>query len=87
MRLRIAAFVPLVAQFAAYVVVYFAVTGNGSFVGLLALPALIFSFPVLLAVCIADARRKTPAPRYRGTSWAIALLPPLACLILQAVVT
>lgn len=83
----IGALVPVVAQLAAYGIVFVATSGNGSFVGLLALPALIFSAPVLWAVSIADARRKVPAPRYRGMSWAIAVVPPILCLILNAVVT
>ncbi len=81
------AFAPVVAQVAAYGVVFAATSGHGSFVGLLALPALIFSAPVLWAVSIADARRKVPAPRYRVMSWVIALVPPVLCLILNAVVT
>ena len=83
----IGAFVPVLAQLIAYAVVFAAVSGGGSFVGLLALPALIFSAPILLAVSIADARRRSPAPRYRGLSWAIALVPPVLCLVLNAVVT
>lgn len=84
---RLAAFLPVFAQLVAYAIVFVAVSRRGSFVGLLALPAFIFSLPVLLAVSIADARRQTPAPRYRLMSWAIALVPPALCLVLESLVT
>ena len=81
------ALIPVVAQVIAYGIVFAATTGNGSFVGLLALPTLIFSAPLLWAVSTADARRKVPAPRYRTMSWVIAVVPPILCLILNALVT
>lgn len=87
MQRWIGAFLPVLATLVAYGITFAAVTGHGSFVGLLALPAFIFGTPVLLAVSIADARRKAPAPRYRGMSWAIAVVPPVLCLVLNAVVT
>jgi hypothetical protein len=85
LRYIIALVIPMVLQILAYVVVYFAVIGNGSFIGLLALPAALVAVPLCFAMGYGGARGKRPLTGIVLQTLAVALLPPIGLLILRAI--
>jgi hypothetical protein len=84
MRLLITLVFPLVLQILAYVVVFAAARGGGSFMGLLAMPVAAVALIVLLAHGISAARRQGPLLSPALVSLAIAVLPPIGLLIFRA---
>ncbi|WP_341887248.1 hypothetical protein [Variovorax sp. YR752] len=84
MRLLLIFFVPLVAQVFAYIVVFLAAQGGGSFMGLLALPASVASVIALFAHGISSARARVPVASAMLISLGIALVPPVVLLVFRA---
>jgi hypothetical protein len=87
MRLLVGTFIPFLLQVFGYLIVFAASRGNGSFVGLLALPVALAAVPMLLAVGILGARSSRPLSNLVLATYTIALLPPVLLLVLNAVVT
>ena len=79
--------VPLVLQLIAYVVVFVAVSGHGSFVGLLAMPAAAVTIPLLVIFGFAGARGKRSVSDLTFLQLLFALVPPILLLIMNALVT
>lgn len=75
---------PLILQVGAYVVVFIAARGGGSFMGLLAMPVAAAALIALLAHGIYAVRREAALMRATLVSLAIALLPPLGLLVFRA---
>jgi hypothetical protein len=81
------ALAPALAQLLMYAVVFVAVSNNGSFIGLLALPLFLFTAPLLWTLGIAKARGKSRSASYSVIAWFVAVIPPLLCLWLNRLVT
>ena len=84
MRLLVTLFFPLVLQVLAYVIVFTAARGGGSFMGLLAMPVAGAALIVLVMHGISAARRPGPVLSPALTSLAIAVVPPIGLLIVRA---
>ena len=75
---------PLLLQGLAYVAVFVAAQGGGSFMGLLAMPVAAVSVLALLVHGIFAVRLRSSLPGAMGLSLVIALLPPLLLLVFRA---
>ncbi|RZU02552.1 hypothetical protein [Rivibacter subsaxonicus] len=75
---------PLLLQVYAYIVVFMAAQGGGSFMGLLAIPVAAASVLALLVHGLKVARTSGPLLRPSLVSLAIALVPPVFLLIFRA---
>jgi len=84
MRLLVILLLPLLLQVSAYLVVFQAAQGGGSFMGLLAIPVAAASGIALLAHGISSARGMAPMRKASLVSLAIALVPPILLLIIRA---
>ena len=84
MRTLVILVLPLLLQVLAYIVVFFASRGGGSFMGLLAMPVAAVSVVALLVHATASVRRGDAVLRPTVVSLAIALLPPVGLLIFRA---
>ncbi len=85
MRALIIVVLPLAVQVYAYIVVFLAARGGGSFMGLLAMPVAAASVIALLAHGISSVRRSgTGTLRPTLIGLAIAMLPPIGLLIFRA---
>lgn len=84
MRLLLGLIVPLILQLLAFVVVFVASRGGGSFMGLLALPVAPVALLALLALGIAGVRQKRPLVGLVATTLSVALIPPILLLVVQA---
>ena len=84
MRALLILVLPLLLQVLAYVAVFFASRGGGSFMGLLAMPVAAGSVVALLIHATASVRRGDAVLRPTVVSLAIALLPPVGLLIFRA---
>lgn len=84
MRLLATLVLPLALQLVAYVVVFQAARGGGSFMGLLAMPVAAVAFVALLVQGIVAARGRGPLLPSVLAGLAIALLPPAGLLIFRA---
>jgi hypothetical protein len=84
MRTLLILVLPLLLQVLAYVVVFFASRGGGSFMGLLAMPVAAASVVVLLVHATGSVRRGGAVLRPTVVGLAIALLPPIGLLIVRA---
>lgn len=87
MRALIIVVLPLLVQVYAYIVVFLAARGGGSFMGLLAMPVAAASGVALLAHSISSVRRRGDTLRPTVIGLAIALLPPAGLLIFRALET
>jgi hypothetical protein len=83
-RYLIALVAPLVVQVLAYVVVFVASRGGGSFMGLLAIPVAALAIPALVAVGVSGARGTRPLGGVALKSFGIALGPPILLLVFRA---
>ena len=84
MRTVVILVLPLLLQVLAYVAVFFASRGGGSFMGLLAMPVASISVVALLVHATASVRRDDSVLRPTVVGLAIALLPPFGLLIFRA---
>jgi hypothetical protein len=84
MRALVILVLPLLLQVLAYIVVFFASRGGGSFMGLLAMPVAAVSVVALVVHATASVRRGDTVLRPTVVSLAIALLPPVGLLIFRA---
>jgi hypothetical protein len=84
MRALFGLILPLIVQVFAYVVVFAASQGGGSFMGLVALPVAPISLITLLGVGVAGVRQGWPLGRLMATSLSIAIVPPVLLLIFRA---
>ncbi len=75
---------PLVVQALAYVGVFIAAQGGGSFMGLLAMPVAAVSVLALLVHGVLAVRQRSPLPGAMGLSLVIAILPPMLLLVFRA---
>ena len=84
MRLTFGLVVPFVVQVFAYIAVFAAARGGGSFMGLLAMPVAAVAIPMLVIVGYTGARGTRPLGGLALTVFAIALVPPILLLIFRA---
>lgn len=84
MRYLFAVVIPLLIQLLAYVGVFAASRGGGSFMGLLAMPVAAAAIPVLLVVGIVGVRGTQPLGSLTLKTLAIAVLPPILLLTVRA---
>jgi hypothetical protein len=84
MRFFFGLFLPLILQVFAYVVVFMASRGGGSFMGLLAMPVAAVSLVVLLVVGITGVRGSRPILGLALNTLAIAVVPPIFLLVFRA---
>lgn len=84
MRLVLIVVLPLLLQVFAYIIVFGASHGGGSFTGLLALPVSGASVIALLAHGISSARAKGPVAGAMLICLGIALIPPIVLLVFRA---
>lgn len=84
MRLLFGLLLPLVVQIIAYVIVFAAAQGGGSFMGLLAMPVAAIAFVVLLIMGIANVRGARPVASIASSALLIAIVPPVLLLIVRA---
>ena len=84
MRYFFGLFIPLAVQVVAYIGVFSASRGGGSFMGLLAMPVAAGAFLALLIVGITGARGTRPLGGLMLTTLSIALVPPIFLLIFRA---
>lgn len=84
MRVLFGLVLPLLLQVAAYVGVFAAARGGGSFMGLVAIPVAAVSLLVLLVVATANVRGPRSLASVVGTSLAIAVVPPVLLLMVRA---
>ena len=84
MRLVLIVILPLLLQVFAYIIVFVASRGGGSFTGLLALPVSGAAVIALLAHGISSARAQRPVAGAMSISLGIALLPPAVLLVFRA---
>jgi hypothetical protein len=84
MRVLVILVLPLLLQVLAYVGVFFASRGGGSFMGLLAMPVAAISVVALLIQGTASIRGGDAVLRPTVGGLAIALLPPIGLLIVRA---
>jgi hypothetical protein len=83
-KLLVILLIPLLLQVSAYLVVFQAAQGGGSFMGLLAIPAAAASGIALLGHGISSVRGMAPMRTATVVSLAIALVPPILLLIFRA---
>ncbi len=81
---------PLAIQFIGYLVALSAVSGGGSFVGLVMMPVAVLSTLLLLvfgvAACVQLGRdRHAPIGRYLAIQWLLAIGPALLALLMRAI--
>lgn len=84
MRALFGLVIPLVIQIFAYLIVFAASRGGGSFMGLLAMPVAAISLIALLAVGMDNLQSRRPLSGVISTSLAIAVIPPILLLIVRA---
>lgn len=84
MRLFFGLFLPLLLQVFAYIAVFVASRGGGSFMGLLAMPVAAASLLALLLVGFQGARGSRPLSGLFLTTFSIAVVPPILLLIFRA---
>lgn len=84
MRVFVIVLFPLLMQVFAYIVVFLAARGGGSFMGLLAMPVAAASVIALLVHGTVAVRRGGDVLRPTLAGLAIALLPPIALLVFRA---
>ncbi|MCP5281567.1 MAG: hypothetical protein H6930_08295 [Rhodoferax sp.] len=84
MRMFFGLVVPLVIQIFAFIAVFIASRGGGSFMGLLALPVAPLSLLALLGLGINGIRAGKPLASVAAGTFSVALLPPIALLVIRA---
>jgi hypothetical protein len=84
MRLLLGLFLPLLIQVFAYIAVFLASQGGGSFMGLLAMPVAAVSVLALVGAGVRGARSARPLPAVMLTTFLIAVGPPILLLIFRA---
>lgn len=84
MRVLVLLVFPLLVQVYAYIVVFLAARGGGSFMGLLAMPVAAVSVVALLVHGVTAVRRDGALWVASLVGLAIALLPPVGLLIVRA---
>jgi hypothetical protein len=84
MRMFFGLVVPLLMQIFAFIAVFVAAQGGGSFMGLLALPVAPLSLLALLGLGINGIRAGKPLARVAASTFSVALLPPIALLVIRA---
>lgn len=84
MRVLVLLVFPLLVQVYAYIVVFLAARGGGSFMGLLAIPVAAVSVVALLVHGVTAVRRDGGLGVASLVGLAIALLPPVGLLIVRA---
>ena len=84
MRLFLGLMLPLLLQIAAYVGVFAAAQGGGSFMGLLAIPVAAGSLLALVLVGLWNVRSTRPLASVIRASLLIALAPPILLLVFRA---
>jgi len=84
MRLLLGLVLPLLLQIAAYIGVFMAAQGGGSFMGLLAMPVAAGSLLVLLIVGFRNARSTRPIVSVMLSSLLIVVVPPMLLLLFRA---
>jgi len=87
MRALVILVLPLLLQVLAYIVVFFASRGGGSFMGLLAMPVAAISVVALLIHATVSLRGGNAVLRPTVVGLAIAILPPIGLLIVRALET
>lgn len=75
---------PLVVQVLAYMGVFIAAQGGGSFMGLLAMPVAAVSVLALLVHGVLAVRQRSSLLGAMGLSLVIAILPPMLLLVFRA---
>lgn len=75
---------PLVVQVLAYMGVFIAAQGGGSFMGLLAMPVAAVSVLALLVHGVLAVRQRSSLAGAMGLSLVIAILPPMLLLVFRA---
>lgn len=81
------ALAPALVHLIGYAVVVVAVSNNGSFIGLLALPLFLFTAPIPWALGVLSARGRSGSASHVALAWFVAVIPPLLCLWLNHLVT
>ena len=84
MRLLLGLVLPLLLQIVAYVGVFAAAQGGGSFMGLLAIPVAAGSLLALLLAGLWNVRSTRPIAGVIRASLLIALAPPILLLVFRA---
>lgn len=84
MRVLFGLFLPLLLQVFAYIAVFLASQGGGSFMGLLAMPVAAVSVLALVVAGVQGARSARPLPAVMLTTLSIALGPPMLLLVFRA---
>jgi hypothetical protein len=84
MRVLVVLVLPLLIQVLAYVGVFMAAQGGGSFMGLLAMPVAAASAVALLIHGGVAARSQSPAAGAAVVSLLIAVVPPLGLMVFRA---
>ena len=84
MRLLLGLALPLLLQILAYVGVFIAAQGGGSFMGLLAMPVAAGSVLALLIVGISNVRSTRSLASVMLTSMLIVVVPPALLLLFRA---
>jgi hypothetical protein len=84
MRYLVALGFPLLIQVMAFIIVFAASRGGGSFMGLLAIPAAAVAIPLLIVIGWAGARGTRPLGGLVMQTLAIALVPPVFLLVFRA---
>jgi hypothetical protein len=84
MRLLLGVVLPLLLQILAYIGVFIAAQGGGSFMGLLAMPVAAGSLLALLIVGISNVRSTRPLASVMLTSMLIVAVPPALLLLFRA---
>jgi len=84
MRLLLGLVLPLVLQVLAYIGVFMAAQGGGSFMGLVAMPVAAASLVALLIAGIRNVRSTRPLNNVMLTSLLIVILPPVLLLLFRA---
>jgi hypothetical protein len=84
LRYLIGLYIPFLMQVVAYIAVFSASRGGGSFMGLLAIPVAAASVLTLLIVGFTGARGTRPLGGLAFTTLSIAFVPPIFLLIFRA---
>jgi len=84
MRVFFGIVVPLVIQIFAFIAVFIASRGGGSFMGLLALPVAPLSLLALLGLGINGIRAGKPLANVAASTFSVALVPPIVLLVIRA---
>jgi hypothetical protein len=84
MRYLIGVYIPFLVQVIAYIAVFSASRGGGSFMGLLAMPVAACAVLALLIVGISGARGTRPLGGLVLATLSIALVPPILLLVFRA---